>query len=247
PAPGRATPRRRTRAPERAPHRNPERAPHHGGSRAPARAPQRCPRRSRRRRRAGFTLLELIVSLAILAVVTAVALPAVLGTTARLRLRSAAGEVATALRAARLHAVRHATHVAVRLETGGPGAVRWMLYRDGDGDGVLSRDIAAGTDPAVEPPPAEGLSRDFRFGAGVRLGFPDGPPPRDPGGRRRLTQRHDPVRFGRSDMASFGPLGTGTPGTIYLTDGRELACVRVEGRSARIRVLFYDRETRDWR
>ena len=41
---------------------------------------------------------------------------------------------------------------------------------------------------------------------------------RDPPGRFR--RRTDPLRFNSSDLASFGPLGTSTPGSLYLTDGR---------------------------
>jgi hypothetical protein len=49
-------------------------------------------------------------------------------------------------------------------------------------------------------------------------------------------------------MASFGPLGTATPGTAYLTDGRErLVAVRLAGRTGRLRVLVYDPAEEVWR
>ena len=48
-------------------------------------------------------------------------------------------------------------------------------------------------------------------------------------------------------MASFGPLGTSTPGSIYLTDGlHNLVAVRVFGRTGKIEVLRYDIETEIW-
>jgi general secretion pathway protein H len=50
---------------------------------------------------AGFTLLELLVVLAILALAAAIALPTLTSPSDGVRLRSAAGEIAAALRAAR--------------------------------------------------------------------------------------------------------------------------------------------------
>jgi general secretion pathway protein H len=66
-----------------------------------------------RRRAAGFTLLELIVVVAILAVATALVLPSIGRSSETLRLRSEAGRVAAVIREARLRAVsqRHATRV----------------------------------------------------------------------------------------------------------------------------------------
>jgi general secretion pathway protein H len=63
----------------------------------------------------GFTLIEIVVVLAILAVATALVLPSVGRGTESLRLRSEAGRVAALLRQARLEAVsqRHATRVTL--------------------------------------------------------------------------------------------------------------------------------------
>ncbi|HEV8676373.1 MAG TPA: GspH/FimT family pseudopilin [Methylomirabilota bacterium] len=69
----------------------------------------------RRRRSPGFTLIEIVVVLAILAVATALVLPAVGRGRDALQLRSEAGRVAALLREARLQAVsqRHATRVVL--------------------------------------------------------------------------------------------------------------------------------------
>lgn len=188
----------------------------------------------------GFTLIELLAALAILGLLAAVAVPAVMSATSRLRVSMAAHEVATVLQRARMLAVRSRVHVAVHFGTEGD-TVTWALYGDGDGDGVRSRDISRGVDPELQQPiPLR------RVGASVRLGFPEGPPPRAPGGRRRIGRRHDPVRFNRSDMASFGPTGTSTPGSLYFTDGTHLAAVRLFGRSGKVKVIAYDRETETW-
>ncbi len=122
--------------------------------------------------------------------------------------------------------------------------VTFTLYRDGDGDGVRTADIRTGVDPALQPP-----RRLTHLGGGVRFGFPPGPAPRDPGDpARRLDRLVDPIRFNRSDIASFSPLGASTPGSLYLTDGRwHLSVVRLFGRTGKVKVLRYDRRAETWR
>ena len=86
------------------------------------------------------------------------------------------------------------------------------------------------------------------FGRRIRFGFPEGARPSDPSSPgRRLEGLDDPIRFNRSDLASFGALGTATPGSLYLTDGHRLVAVRVLNRTGRIRVLAWDRKTDRWR
>ena len=195
------------------------------------------------RRATGFNLLEMVVALTVGAVLLAVGMPPLLEATARTRVRLAAAEVAGVLYEARSYAVLHSANVAVKFRAGGDGGVDWSLYRDADGDGVLNQDIESGVDPRVGP--ARQLAH---LGRQVRVGFPPGPAPRDPGDpRRRLDRLSDPVRFNRSDLASFDPLGGATPGSIYLTDGRShLVAVRVLGVTGRVRVLIYDAGREAW-
>jgi prepilin-type N-terminal cleavage/methylation domain-containing protein len=194
----------------------------------------------------GFTLVELLMAMAILGIVLLVSFPSLDRATERYRLRLAAGEGRRILLLARCYAIRHSAHVGVKLYPGdGDKPTTWSLHVDGDGDGVRSRDVEAGVDPPV--PSALGLlHRTARFAGRVVPGFPPGPLPRDPSGRR-LTRRDDPIRFNRSDLAVFSPIGTATPGTLYLTDGRGLAAVRVAGRTGRIRALVYDADAGSWR
>lgn len=195
---------------------------------------------------AGFSLIELLGVLAVLGIVLALAVPPFLQASARLRVTMAAHEIAGVLRQTRMRAVGENAHVAVRFThvEGSDDRIQWAIYADGDGDGVRTRDIRSGRDPLLDGPR---LLR--RFDTTVRPGFPDGPTPREPGrSRRRLGRPKDPLRFGRSDLVSFGPLGTSTPGTLYLTDGaRWTAAVRVTGPTGRVRVLVYDPKTEIWR
>ncbi|KAB2969200.1 MAG: hypothetical protein F9K18_01760 [Thermoanaerobaculia bacterium] len=192
----------------------------------------------------GYQLVELIVTVAVAATLIGIATPPLASAAAGLEVRLAAGEVQSALRLARAFAIAHDVHVGVKLRTAPGGAVSWGLYRDGDADGVRTDDIDSGVDPLAAP-----VRALAHFGRRVRFGFPPGTPPRDPADpRRRLDRLDDPIRFNRSDIASFGPLSGSTPGSIYVTDGaRHLAVVRVASATARARILRYDPGRELWR
>ena len=192
----------------------------------------------------GYQLIELLIALAISSLVLAWGIPPLLSLAAGLRVELAAAEVASTFHAARFHAIRYDANVGLKFHVAADGTVTWALYRDGDGDGLLSADIASGDDPPV--------TREVRLahlGRQIRFGFPPGRAPRDPGDpRRRLDRLEDPVRFNRSDIAAFSANGTATPGTVYITDGmRHLGAARVTGSTGRIDRLAYDVATARWR
>lgn len=180
---------------------------------------------------------------AILGVSAIFLLPGLFRFTRSLRVDLAASEVMGALRLAQSHAVRYSTKVGVKFREDREGRISFTIYRDGDGDGVLNRDIDSGVDPQLAP-----TRRLVHMGQRIRFGFPRGPAPRDPGDpRRRLTRLEDPIRFNRSDLASFNHLGGSTPGSVYLTDGLyHLAVVRVFGRTGKVKVMRYDPNTETW-
>ena len=196
------------------------------------------------RRDAGYQLLELLVALAISSLFFVVVVPPLVRLAAKLRVELAAAEVASTLRVAHAFAIRHSANVGVKFRVAASGTVTWALYRDADDDGVLTSDIDSGVDPEVQRE-----QRLAHFGRGVHFGFPPGRAPRDPSDpRRRLDRLDDPIRFNRSDIASFGPLGTSTPGSVYITDGNHfLAATRVFGRTGKVGVLHYDVDAETWR
>jgi len=195
-------------------------------------------------RRRGFQLVEVVIVLAVLGATLAVSVPPLLRWSSALRLRLAAAELVATLRSTRMAAVTLGVKVGVKFRTRESGRVTFTLHRDGDGDGVLSRDIADGSDPQIGPE-----RQLVHVGAHVRLGFPPGVVPRDPGDPGRYLDRlDDPIRFNQSDIASFNPLGRGTPGSLYVTDGLlGLAAVRVAAASGRVRILLYDVQQETWR
>lgn len=196
-----------------------------------------------RRAERGYQLIELLIALAISSLVLAFGVPPLLALAAGLRVELAAAEVASAFHVARAYAIRHDANVGLKFRVDADATVTWALYRDGDGDGVLTADILSGDDPEVLQ-----RTRLAHLGRQIRFGFPPGRAPRDPGDpRRRLTGLDDPIRFNRSDIASFSALATATPGTVYVTDGlRHLSAARVSGRSGRIDCLTYDIASERW-
>ena len=193
----------------------------------------------------GFQLVELVVALAILAIVAFIAAPPLLSASAALRVELAATELASALHHARSLAVRHSRNVGVRFYPEPEnGRVGFALFKDGDRDGVRNADIVAGIDPPLTP-----VRYFTHFGGRVGFGFPPGPPPRDPGNpRRRLDRLTDPIRFNGSELASFDPVGGSTPGSLYVSDGRRhLSVVRLHGRTGKLRILRWDPDADVWR
>ena len=194
-------------------------------------------------RMAGFSLVEWIVILAIVGLLTSLTLPNLFRLTRSLRVDLAARELQGVLRLARSQAIRQNTKVGIKFRGDDQGRYSFTLYRDGDGDGVRSRDIDQGVDPPLSPP-----RQLVHLGQRIRLGFPAGPAPRDPGNpSRRLTRLEDPIRFNRSDIASFNHLGASTPGSLYVTDGLHfLSVVRVFGRTGKVKIMRYDVVTETW-
>lgn len=186
----------------------------------------------------GYSLLELLFSVGLIATLSAAALPLLLPSIAAARARGAARYVGTRLQQARWEAVKRATHVGFRFEPSAGN--RFAMYMDGNGDGLRTADIDSGTDPPLAAP--ERLGDHYR---GVSFGILEGVVAIESG--EALTPSSDPVRIGSSDILSFGPLGTSTSGTLYLHgEGGEQYAVRVLGGTGRVRVFRYRLSTGEW-
>ena len=189
-------------------------------------------------RLAGYSLVELLTTLALAATLAAVAAPTVSGARDGIRALGAADYLASVVGLARSEALKRGANVAIRFEAADTG-FRYTMVADGNGDGVRSAQIASGVDGPIRA--AERLDVQF---PGVTFGIADGVGPVEPGDR--LADR-DPIRFGRSRMVSFSPTGTCTPGTLYvLGHGRRQLAVRLLGATGRLRVLEYSFARASW-
>ncbi len=176
----------------------------------------------------GYSLLELMVALGIILLMGSVALPNIIGYRQEAALLGAAQGFKAEFMRARSVATMKNTQTAIRFEIDTAGRTLYSTYIDGNFNGVLTADIATGTDTRIAGP--------FRLDAGqaaVEVGvLPNAPSP--DGG----LLGSEPIRFGNARMVSFSPLGTGTPGTFYLRTRSSMAGVRVTGGSARVRIMI---------
>jgi hypothetical protein len=129
--------------------------------------------------------------------------------------------------------------VALRIAPDGQD-VAFGFYMDGNGNGVRTADIQRGIDGPLGP--QERLADRF---PGVTFGIARDVVAVDSG--ELLRSGSDPLRIGRSNILSFTPSGTATPGTLYIRSrhGAQYA-VRVFGTTGRTRVLRYRLLDRQW-
>jgi type II secretory pathway pseudopilin PulG len=161
-------------------------------------------------------------------VLAAIAAPQFLVALDRQRAWAAARYLAARMAMARSYAVTRSAYVALRF-IGERSDVTFQMFLDDNHNGVRSVDIASNVDRAIGMP-----SRLSELFPGVVIGI-------------STDVGTDAVRIGPTNLMSFSPLGTATPGTIYVRgrDGLQLA-VRVTGATGRTRVLRYAPRTRQW-
>lgn len=188
----------------------------------------------------GITLPELLTALAILSVAAGLSAPALHAVAGMTSLRAATREVATFFTQARGRAIQRGKMCGVKW-VGRDGDLTLEVHDDGDGDGVRSDDIESGTDPLVLGP----LSVRSRWPK-VTVAFLPGFTARDPKGNP-VGDLSDPIRFGRSDIASFSPVGDCSPGSVWLGDDRSRqALVRLTPGTATIGIYEWVAARRSW-
>ena len=179
----------------------------------------------------GFTLIEILFVIALWAVIAGIAAPQVLVALDRQKAWAAARYLTARMAMARSYAVTRSAYVALRFTRLGDD-VMFQMFLDDNHNGVRTLDIASQVDRGLGVPTR--LSELF---PGVVIGI-----------STELGELGtDPVRIGSTNLLSFTPLGTATPGTIYVRgrDGLQLA-VRVTGPTGRTRLLRYVPRTREW-
>ena len=181
--------------------------------------------------------------LAIVAMAVAVALPAAAMLRDGGRAAAGARTMATLLSAQRWKSVAGAPRPRAAVPQGRRAGGRGARSPTETGTGCAPpRSLAASIRSSSRTTPWSARSQD------VTLGIPPGGPyPEAPPGTDMLSAADDPVRFGRSDLVSFSPVGSASSGTIYVTDGRRgLFAVVLFGPTARLRVWRFSPEERRW-
>jgi len=188
----------------------------------------------------GTSLPELLVVLLILGLVFALSVPALSDLLAEEGLQAAAREVSAILTTARARAVFQGAEVGVKWISSG-GDLVLSVYQDGNGNGVTTADIKKGVDRLVAGP--YWLRGKY---PGISFSFVPGFDDLDPGGAP-IGPLTDPLRFGRSDICSFSPLGKASPGSVYLSNRkRRQAAVRVTPANAKIQIFTWHGKSLKW-
>lgn len=187
----------------------------------------------------GAALIDILFAVSLSVVMMAIAVPVVGGTLERERTIVGAQHLAGQLLRARLDSLKRARSVAVRLEVVGE-RTQLQLFADGDGDGVLQRDIDRGIDPPLSPP---GWLDQHARGISLRVNQTI----QDVAGSATIAPGDDPLRIGNTALLTFSPLGSATNGTLYVAAhrGPQMA-IRVFGATGRVRVLMFDAHARLW-
>jgi hypothetical protein len=146
--------------------------------------------------------------------------------------------MASRFQLARMQAAARSANVAVRFSHTSEGIV-YGVYADGNGDGVRASDIASRIDYQLAPD--QRLPDQF---PGVDFGVLAGLPPVESGA---AAPGSDPLRLGAGDMASFTPIGTATPGSVYIRGRGALQfVVRILGETGRTRILKFNARSNTW-
>jgi hypothetical protein len=190
----------------------------------------------------GFGLTETVALLALLALLTMTALPAAARLHTSARCGAGARQLTVALRGVRAKSVASGRTHGLSFQQDQVGW-HWYEVRDDNGNGLRAADIKKKVDTILSGPHRLESSVEH-----VTLGFPPlASIPKIPPATGPLSGLDDPVRLGASDILSFSPLGTGSTGTLYVTDGRNALCAIVlYGKTTRLRVWRFDPWSREW-
>jgi type II secretory pathway pseudopilin PulG len=186
----------------------------------------------------GYSLVEIVVVAALGVTLTALSLPQLSTGLDDYRAWGAARYLATRLQRTRMEAIERSAAIGMRFVRDG-ASYAYAEFVDTNHNGVLTREIDSGVDWPLRR--AERLSEQF---PGVDFGTLPNLPPIDAGA---TAPGSDPVRLGRSDIATFTPLGTATTGTLYILGrGGAQYAVRIFGETGKTRLLKFDRRAARW-
>ena len=191
------------------------------------------------KRQQGTTLIEILVVIVIIGILALCAVPAFANYRRQTSVMAAANEMRGMLRSVRSRAILRGRNAGVKFVRVGNNWT-YTLYDDGNGNGIANADITKKIDRRYFGPalvmPSSGTAAIALLPKTIK----------DPDGDK-LLPTDNALQFGNSTICSFSDLGSGTAGTIYISDGvSNLFCVRVYGASGKVRVLRYDAGKQKW-
>lgn len=195
------------------------------------------------RRESGSSLTEILAVLAIGGMIASASVPHVSAMVARGKVRGAAREIAAIFRQARWEAVSKGRSIGVEFKKE-EGRYLYRIYEDGNSNGIRKADIESGKDPLLRGP-YQVRNRYGSIDLSILKGKPVKKIPPDTG---FIENPDDPVKFGKSDIASFSAKGDSSSGTVYISDGKDrMMAVVLFGPTVRTRVWEYVYEENKWK
>ena len=183
----------------------------------------------------GYSLVELLLAIALAATLASIAVPLTTSATDEIRTAGAARHLATTIVSMRMEAVKRSTAVGLRFEPRGDDVVM-TVHADGNGNGVRTAEILAGVDRTIGT--AERLGDRH---TGVRFGLLAGIADLDGG-----MGIAEGVRIGVARILTLSPTGGASSGTLYMHGRRSQYAVRILGATGRVRVFHYNPGARQW-
>lgn len=183
------------------------------------------------RGREGFTILETMTAVAVIGLLTAIAVPNFQGWADRARIHGSAQDVAGILQLARLKAVQTSSDVWVDLSLGSGPSDRFVTaFRDADADGAY--DSGEELTAEIPMPDTLGTRAGVRLRTGVFFGAATGVTSDVYG----AAIPSDGVDFGGQNKVRFRRNGVADSGTIFFKNSRNHQYAVEVGAAGRIRV-----------
>ncbi len=187
----------------------------------------------------GFSMVEMLVVVALLGLATAIAVPNIAEMRRKIDLERLARQVAGDAMRCRMEALTSCRNVGLIFAEAG-GRPYYIMVADGNGKGVSREDFLKHVDRALGPR----VWLDF-LSAGTRIGIPRDWDVPDPSGDGLLEG--EGLKVGRSGIISFSPYGHATPSSVYFNDGRgSMMVIRVNGGLGRVRAMLWRKGWSRW-
>lgn len=181
----------------------------------------------------GYTMLELLVVLFIIGLILSISIPPFANYfIKRVSLETHLRDLVSILRSGRQEAITRNTYIGIAFDLDNDSNLIYRIYKDANGNGIRKKEIEKNIDT-----PLTGLRR-IEFSEHIKLGILS-KNIREPETNKKIKNSEDPIKFGNSNICSFSPLGSSTPGSIYFTDKVKLqGVVRVYPTSGKVRILI---------
>ena len=180
----------------------------------------------------GATLLELLVVLTLLGIFLLALTADLSGSVRRKDFELFARELTVLMERSRWKALNERRYAGIVFSVQN-GIYQAAFHVDGNENGIRTADVREGIDPLIEPP-----IRLTRGSGDMHAGILSSTIPQIPPRSGVIDQPDDPVKFGRSDIVSFSPMGDSSSGTLYLAcvSQKQMYAIVVFGPTARMNI-----------